>query len=79
MRLTPINIVSACLIAWYFVEDFSDQKPLLSVTGLLILMVVLLLVDVFFRIIIKQDKKLWSYEIGFIVLVSLLTIIIKIV
>ncbi|MCW2261233.1 MULTISPECIES: hypothetical protein [Sphingobacterium] len=78
MRLTPINIVSACLLAWYFVEDMSDTKPLLSMTALSILMVVLLLVDIFFRIIVKQNKKLWLYELGFIVVVAILTLIIKI-
>ncbi|GEM65655.1 hypothetical protein SF1_36370 [Sphingobacterium faecium NBRC 15299] len=78
MRLTPINIVSACLIAWYFVEDMDDKNPLLSVTALISLLVVLLLVDIFFRIIMKQDKKLWLYEFAFIVLVAILTLIIKI-
>ncbi|KKX52283.1 hypothetical protein L950_0200855 [Sphingobacterium sp. IITKGP-BTPF85] len=47
-------------------------------TALLILMVVLLLVDIFFRIIVKQNKKLWLYELGFIVVVAILTLIIKI-
>ncbi|WP_194269777.1 hypothetical protein [Sphingobacterium faecium] len=78
MRLTPINIVSACLIAWYFVEDMDDTNPLLSVTALISLLVVLLLVDIFFRIIMKQDKKLWLYEFAFIVVVAILTLIIKI-
>jgi len=78
VRLTPINIVSACLIAWYFVEDMDDKNPLLSVTALISLLVVLLLVDIFFRIIMKQDKKLWLYEFAFIVLVAILTLIIKI-
>ncbi|UIR55165.1 hypothetical protein LZQ00_12885 [Sphingobacterium sp. SRCM116780] len=65
-------------MAWYFVEDISDQTPLLSFFGLLILMVVLLLVDIFFRIIVKQDKKLWLYELGFMIVVALLILIIKI-
>ncbi|CDS93626.1 MULTISPECIES: hypothetical protein [Sphingobacterium] len=78
MRLTPINIVSACLIAWYFVEDMADGNPLLTITALISLLVVLLFVDIFFRVIVKQDKKLWLYELFFIVAVAILTLIIKI-
>lgn len=78
MRLTPINIVSACLIAWYFVEDMADGNPLLTITALVSLLVVLLFVDIFFRVIVKQDKKLWLYELFFIVAVAILTLIIKI-
>ncbi|MDH5827968.1 hypothetical protein ACFX5U_02305 [Sphingobacterium sp. SG20118] len=78
MRLTPINIVSACLVAWYIVEDMGDNNPLLSTTALVILLVVLLLVDVFFRVFIKQDRKLWLYELGFVVVVAILTLLIKI-
>lgn len=71
MRLTPINIVSACLIAWYFVEDMADGNPLLTITALISLLVVLLFVDIFFRVIVKQDKKLWLYELFFIVAVAI--------
>ncbi|MEN5196378.1 MULTISPECIES: hypothetical protein [Sphingobacterium] len=78
MRLTPINIVSACLIAWYFVEDMADGNPLLTITALISLLVVLLFVDIFFRVIVKQDNKLWLYELFFIVAVAILTLIIKI-
>jgi hypothetical protein len=78
VRLTPINIVSACLIAWYFVEDMADGNPLLTITALISLLVVLLFVDIFFRVIVKQDKKLWLYELFFIVAVAILTLIIKI-
>ncbi|WP_153195006.1 hypothetical protein [Sphingobacterium faecium] len=56
----------------------DDTNPLLSVTALISLLVVLLLVDIFFRIIMKQDKKLWLYEFAFIVVVAILTLIIKI-
>jgi beta-lactamase regulating signal transducer with metallopeptidase domain len=78
VRLTPINIVSACLIAWYFVEDMADGNPLLTITALISLLVVLLFVDIFFRVIVKQDNKLWLYELFFIVAVAILTLIIKI-
>lgn len=76
MRLTPINISMACALTW-FISELSTEKPLFS-WGLFVLwFAILLSIDVLFRVGIKNNKKLWFMQLGFIGIVSVASILLK--
>ncbi|MBP3943050.1 hypothetical protein J5U18_05665 [Sphingobacteriaceae bacterium WQ 2009] len=76
MRLTPINIAVACVLTWYITESRSD-KPLFSIGLLLLWIAIFSVVDVLFRLRIKETQKLWFMQLGFILVVSIGSVLIK--
>ncbi|MGB3066729.1 hypothetical protein [Sphingobacterium thalpophilum] len=77
MRFTPLNIASACLVAWFVMENRDDEKALFTWGAFLVLLVLLLAVDILFRVLIKDNKKMWILQLAFLVLTSIACLIVK--
>jgi hypothetical protein len=77
MRFTPLNIASACLVAWFVMENADDEKALFTWGAFILLLVLLIAVDIAFRVLIKDNKKMWILQLAFLVLVSLTSLIVK--
>lgn len=78
MKLTPLNITLAVIVVWLLSEWKTDQEMIFSWGWLITLLVVISLVDVGFRLVFKNLKKIWFLQIGFILIVGILMIIMKI-
>ncbi|TJZ61222.1 hypothetical protein FAZ15_08455 [Sphingobacterium olei] len=78
MKLTPLNITLACILVWFISEMNADTEMLFSWGWLITLIAVLLLVDVFFRLVIKDLQRIWFLQIGFILVVGIVMVILKI-
>lgn len=77
MRFTPLNIASACLVAWFVMENRDDEKALFTWGAFVVLLVLLLAVDILFRVLIKDNKKMWMLQLAFLVLASIACLIVK--
>ncbi|MBV2227872.1 MULTISPECIES: hypothetical protein [Sphingobacterium] len=77
MKLTPLNITLACILVWAISEMGSVEKPLFSWAWLLILSIVLIVVDILFRLWTKNTQRLWIMQIGFILVVGIISMLIK--
>lgn len=78
MKLTPLNITLACILVWAISEFGADDNSLFSVGWLILLSIVLIVVDILFRLWIRQPQRLWIMQIGFLLVVAIVTIMIKI-
>ena len=78
MRFTPLNIASACLVAWFVMENRNDEKALFTWGAFIALMLLLTVVDILFRVLLKDNKKMWLLQLGFLVVVCVASLIIKI-
>lgn len=77
MKLTPLNIVLACVLVWAITEMGNETKPLFSWVWLLVLSVLLIFVDILFRVWIKDSQRLWTMQIGFVLIVGIISVLIK--
>ncbi len=77
MKLTPLNIALACILVWVISESQVDGNATFSLFWLIVLVVVLAVLDLVFRLVIKDSKKIWFLQIGFILLVGILMVILK--
>ncbi|WP_313260827.1 hypothetical protein [Sphingobacterium sp.] len=77
MKLTPLNITLACILVWAISEMGLVEKPLFSWAWLLILSIVLIVVDILFRLWTKNTQRLWIMQIGFILVVGIISMLIK--
>ncbi len=77
MKLTPLNITLACIIVWAISEMGDTKEPLFSWGWLILLIVVLIILDILFRLWTKDLKKLWMIQIGFVLVVGIISILIK--
>jgi len=75
MKLTPLNIVLACFLAWAATEWGKDGQP--AWWAVLLLALLLLLVDLVFRMLLKGIKRLWLSELGFVLLAGILLLLIR--
>lgn len=78
MKLTPLNIALAVILVWLLSEWKMDQEMIFSIGWLVLLLLVVSLVDLGFRLIFKDLKKIWFLQIGFILIVGIVMIILKI-
>lgn len=78
MKLTPLNIVLACFLTWWISEWGNDQLTM-SWWKLALFGIIILASDLLFRITLKDSKKLWAAEIGFILVASILILVVRIV
>ncbi|ERJ60714.1 hypothetical protein [Sphingobacterium paucimobilis] len=78
MKLTPLNIALACVLVWVVSEWGSEQEQIMSWAWLLALTIFLALIDLGFRLFFKDLKRIWILQIGFILLVGILMVILKI-
>lgn len=79
MRFTPLNIASACLVAWFVTENPNDERALFTWGAFIALMVLLTAVDILFRVLIKENKKMWMLQLAFLVLVCVASPIVKVI
>ncbi|WP_240452790.1 MULTISPECIES: hypothetical protein [Sphingobacterium] len=77
MKLTPLNIALACILVWMISEWGSEQEQIMSWGWLLALAIVISLVDLGFRLLFKDIKRVWFLQIGFILVVGILMVILK--
>lgn len=77
MKLTPLNITLACILVWVISEWSNEQEKIMSWGWLLVLTVFLAVIDLGFRLFFKDLKRIWLLQIGFILLVGILMVILK--
>ncbi|MCL7988972.1 hypothetical protein M8998_13560 [Sphingobacterium sp. lm-10] len=78
MRLSPLNIVLACILVWAISEMGEEGKALFSWGWLILLVIVVLVVDILFRLWARDTQKLWWMQIAFIVSTAVCAVLIKI-
>lgn len=80
MKLTPLNIVLACVLVWFLSEMNIDEGDQLFSWGWMIVFILLLAaLDLGFRLIFKDAKRLWIMQIAFVLVVSILLVLIKMI
>lgn len=79
MKLTPLNIVLASVLFWLISEWNADHPMLISWGWLIAFAIIISLVDLGFRIVFKELKKIWLLQIGFILLVGIIMITLKLI
>ena len=79
LRLTPLNIVSSLLIvgtAYLLIYPNEDRKyP--GVISLILLFVICFITDIVFRRLIRNLKRIWLFELLFIIFVGFLILLIR--
>jgi len=78
VRFTPLNIASACLVAWFVMENPNDEKALFTWGAFILLLLILTVVDIAFRVFVKQNKKMWLLQLAFLVVVCVTSLIVKV-
>jgi len=78
VRFTPLNIATACLVAWFVMENPNDEKALFTWGAFVLLLLVLTVVDILFRVFVKQNKKMWLLQLAFLVVVCVTSLIVKV-
>ena len=76
MKLTPLNIVLACFLAW-IVSEWGEDRLLMTWWSILLMVIVLIVSDLLFRMLLKEPRRLWIGEIGFILIAGILMVAIK--
>lgn len=78
MRFTPLNIASACLVAWFVMENPNDEKALFTWGAFILLLLILTVVDIVFRVFVKRNKEMWLLQLAFLVVVCVTSLIVKV-
>ena len=79
LRLTPLNIVSSILLFSIAEILFSSNSRVfngLSMASLIIMLSLSLISDQVFRRLITEQKRIWLFELVFLIFVLLLTTLI---
>lgn len=79
MRLSPLNIVLACVLLWGISELGEDGDPLFSWGWLLLLAFLIVVADILFRVWIPDTKRLWVFQVAFVIIVGICTVLVKII
>lgn len=80
LRLTPLNIISSVLIvsvAYLFIFANGDSWRQLDTVLLIILFVLSFISDLIFRRLIPDFKRIWLFELLFIIFVAVLIVLIR--
>lgn len=80
LRLTPLNIVSSLLIvsiAWLIIFPDSPELRGLTSTSLIILLFLCFISDLIFRRLLSDIKRIWLFELLFIIFVAVLMVCIR--
>ena len=84
LRITPLNIVAALAVAFFIVSffkknsfDYRNDFSALYQGILGALIVVCFIIDLIFRFILKNLKKVWLIELFFIAFTVIMFLIIK--
>lgn len=68
IRFTPLNLAVAGLLVYLGLEWMDGNLGIWLALGLLVLMVVLIFTDQFFRVLLKKLSRVWLIEGVFVVL-----------
>jgi len=71
LRITPLNIASAVLMTWALVKWFADGTGRSTIGWFLLLLLVLVVADQFFRLLLRSLTRIWIAEAIFVVFVML--------
>lgn len=80
MRLTPLNIISASLLvisACLLINADLGGWRLLGTIPILVLIVLSFISDLFFRNLLSDIKRIWLFELVFIIFVAVLIVLIR--
>ena len=81
LRLTPLNIVSSILLI-NIAEILLFNKKIglnsLNITSLIVLLILCFLSDQVFRRLIPEQKRIWLFELVFLIFVVILITLIRI-
>lgn len=72
IRLTPLNVVCAILSVWVLWSIFAHQLGWKRAALGLLLIVMLIIADQFFRLFFQRIRRVWLVEMGFVSLTLLL-------
>jgi len=78
VRFTPLNIASACLVAWFVMENPNDEKALFTWGAFILLLLILTVIDIVFRVFVKANKKMWLLQLAFLIVVCVTSLIVKV-
>ncbi|MGK9124865.1 hypothetical protein M1D52_12105 [Olivibacter sp. SA151] len=67
LRLTPLNIVCALLAVWGVWSVIVDQLAWKRIALGILLIVILIIADQFFRLFFQRIRRIWLVEMGFVV------------
>lgn len=67
LRLTPLNIVCALLAVWGVWSVIVDQLGWKRIALGILLIVILIIADQFFRLFFQRIRRIWLVEMGFVV------------
>lgn len=68
VRFTPLNIAVAALVVYLGMQLIEGQTKLWQTVGVIVLIIVLILSDQFFRVMLKKLSRVWLIEGVFVVL-----------
>ena len=78
VRITPLNIASALLLTWLLWQILDDEVGIGAIGWFLLLLLVLVTADQFFRLMLRTLKRVWIAEGIFVVLVVLVIWVIRV-
>ncbi|HIX54559.1 MAG TPA: hypothetical protein H9853_05995 [Candidatus Sphingobacterium stercoripullorum] len=77
VKLTPLNIVLACLVAWVISEWGGEGEPDISWLWLFLLSLLLIITDLLLRVRYVDFKRLWAVQLVFVLTVAIILVILK--
>jgi len=78
LRVTPLNISCALLLAWILWEVLVISLNWQTIGIKLLLVFVLVIADQFFRFFFQRMKRIWIAELGFMIFTTIVAWIIGI-
>lgn len=78
LRVTPLNIASALLLTWLLWQVLADEVGAGTIGWFLLLLLVLVAADQFFRLMLRSLKRVWIAEGIFTVIVVLTIWVIRV-
>ncbi|MEH6308203.1 hypothetical protein RYH73_21275 [Olivibacter sp. CPCC 100613] len=72
LRLTPLNIVCAVFSVWVLWSVSIHQLTWKRAALALLLIIILIIADQFFRLFFQRIRRVWFVEIGFVAVTILL-------
>lgn len=78
LRITPLNIVSALVMTWLFWRIIADEMKIGSIGWFLLLLLILVVADQFFRLMLRSLKRVWLTEGIFVIFVVLAIWVLKV-
>ncbi len=78
LRITPLNITSALLLTWLLWQIIIDRISVGTIGWIFLLLLVLVVADQFFRLMLRNLRRVWIAEGIFVVFVMLAIWILKV-